>query len=139
MLRSLHPPLWGSTVDRPTRLRLYVCGPPQTCMPMSPHLKWPAYSCFAGATVCFKSIRKNAIEEPRLVPVKLNMRHTELESPGDIGFTAIATPLTMEQVRRHMRTRPPPPSVYVFPIVVVRAALLPRSGAAVPLDVCRHH
>ena len=65
---------------------------------MPPHLKWPAYSCFSGATVCFKSIRKNAIEEPKMVPVKLNVKHQELGAPGDIGFTVIATPLTLEQV-----------------------------------------
>ena len=47
---------------------------------MPPHLKWSPPSCFAGATVCFKSIRKNAIEDPKLVPVKLNV------SPEDYTF-----------------------------------------------------
>ena len=68
-------------------------------MPMPPHLKWPAYSCFSGATVCLKTIRKNAIEDPRLMPLRLVVRHQELGSPADIGFTIVATPLTLEQVR----------------------------------------
>ena len=51
----------------------------QTCMLMPPHLKWSPPSCFAGATVCFKSIRKNAIEDPKMVPVRLNVRAQEMK------------------------------------------------------------
>ena len=66
-------------------------------MPRGPHQVTPPISCFTGLTVCLKTIRTSSIKAPRLLPVKLMVKHKDM-GPADIGYTVVVTPVTLEQV-----------------------------------------
>ncbi len=57
---------------------LCICCISQEAGPRHAHQAPPAHSCLSGATICLRTIAKSAVDLPRLIPVKLEVKMRDL-------------------------------------------------------------